>query len=75
MNEADIRKIVSETVAETLLKLGIDTTDPIELQRDMQHLRGWREASATIKRQSIITVIGLAITGTGGAIWYAIKGG
>lgn len=75
LSEADIRKIVAETVAETLLRLGIDATEPLELQRDMQHLRGWREATSAIKRQSLIAAIGLAVTGTGGAIWYALKGG
>ena len=32
-----------EAAQETLLGLGIDTTKPIETQRDFAHLRWWRE--------------------------------
>lgn len=74
MTEADIKKIVSETVAETLLRLGIDARDPLEFQRDMQHLRSWRESMAAVKRQSIITAIGIAVAGLAGLIWMAVTG-
>ncbi|MGI6854449.1 hypothetical protein [Mesorhizobium sp. 1B3] len=74
MTQADIRKIVAETVAETLVKLGIDSTDPIELQRDMQHLRAWRESVETVKKQGIITAVGIIIAGVIGMIWVSIKG-
>lgn len=74
MTEHEIRKIVAETVAETLLKLGIDTADPIELQRDMQHLRQWRESIATVKRQGLITAVGIIIAGVLGLIWVSLKG-
>jgi hypothetical protein len=74
MTEAEIRKVVAETVAETLLKLGIDASDPIELQRDMQHLRQWRESIATVKKQGIITAVGIIIAGVLGLIWISVKG-
>lgn len=74
MTEAETRKVVAETVAETLLKLGIDATDPIELQKDMQHLRAWRESVATVKRQGMITAVGIIIAGVLGLIWVSIRG-
>ena len=74
MNDADVKKIVAETVSETLLKLGIDASDPIELQKDMQHLRQWRESIATVKRQSIITAVGVITLGALGLLWTAVKG-
>jgi hypothetical protein len=74
LTEAEIRKIVAETVEETLTRLGIPAADPIEVQKDMQHLRGWRTASETVKRQSIITAVGILTAGILGAIWLAIKG-
>lgn len=75
MNDAEVKKIVSETVAETLLKLGIDADDPLEFQRDMQHLRAWRESVATVKRQSLITAIGIITAGVLGLIWMAFQRG
>lgn len=74
MNDADIKKIVSETVEETLLKLGIDVDDPLEFQADMQHLRAWRQSVNTVKRQSLITAIGIITAGVCGLIWMAIRG-
>lgn len=74
MTETELKKIVAEAVAETLLKLGIDASDPVELQKDMAHLREWRESVGTIKRQSLITAIGIVTVGILGLIWAALKG-
>jgi hypothetical protein len=74
MNEAEIEKIVSKTVAETLLKLGIDADDPLEFQADMQHLRSWRRSVDTVKKQSLMTAIGILTAGMLGLIWVAVRG-
>lgn len=75
MTDEEIKKIVSDTVTETLLKLGIDADDPLEIQADMQHLRAWRQSVATVKKQSLVTAIGIITAGVIGLIWMAIKGG
>ena len=74
MTEHEIRRIVAETVDQTLTRLGVDTEDPIEFQRDLQHLRAWRESVGTVKRQSLMTAIGIITAGVLGLIWLAIKG-
>ena len=74
MTETEIRRIVAETVAETLIRMGVDAGDPVEMQKDMQHLRAWRESISTVKRQSLLTAIGIITTGVVGLIWMAIKG-
>ena len=74
MTENEIRHIVAETVAETLLRLGIDSSDPTAVQADMQHLRAWRESVATVKRQSLMTAVGIVVAGLLGLIWLAVKG-
>lgn len=68
------RMAADKAVAEMLVKLGIDTTDPFEMQRDFQHLRSWRVSSETIKTKAVIAAIGILIAGVCGAIWLAIKG-
>lgn len=75
VTEAEVRKLVADTVAETLLRLGVDTTDPVELQKDMAHLREWRQSVQTVKRQSLITAIGILTVGLLGLIWAAISKG
>jgi hypothetical protein len=74
MTEADIRRIVAETVEQTLTKIGIDTEQPLEFQKDMQHLRAWRESVSTVKRQSLITAVGILTAGVLGLIWMAVRG-
>jgi hypothetical protein len=74
VTEAEIRRIVAETVDQTLTRLGVDTENPIEFQRDLQHLRSWRESVATVKRQSLITAVGILIAGALGLLWLGLKG-
>lgn len=74
MTEAEVKRIVAEAVAETLTKLGIQVDDPLEAQKDMQFLRQWRESAATVKKQSLVTAVGVITVGILGLIWLAIKG-
>lgn len=74
MDEREVRKIVQEAVKETLVTLGIPADDPIEVQKDMQHLRAWRESVQTVKRQAVLTAIAVVITGALGLVWVTIKG-
>lgn len=82
MTEAEIRSLVDdvakqaakEAVKEIFLTLGIKTDDALEVQKDMQHLRAWRESVATVKRQSLMTAIGIITAGVLGLIWMAAKG-
>ncbi len=83
MTEEELRRLISQTVkeavddamAENLLKLGIDVDEPLEIQRDMQHLRTWRHSVATVKKQSLTTAIAVITVGILGLIWLAVKGG
>jgi hypothetical protein len=83
MTESEIRTLVERTataaaqeaVKETLLKLGIRADDALEVQADMQHLRQWRESMATVKRQSLMTAVGILVAGFLGLLWMAVKGG
>jgi hypothetical protein len=74
MTEHELKKIVAEAVAETLLQLGIDASDPVEMQKDMAHLRSWRESVATVKQQSLVTAVGIVVAGILGLLWLAFKG-
>lgn len=73
MNPDDLKKLISSTVEETLLKMGVDSTNPLEMQKDLQHLRSWRNSTEAVKRQSIIAAIGLVTAGTLALIWQTIR--
>lgn len=78
MTEDDIRQIAHEAarkaVQETLTTLGVDANNPLETQKDFQMLRDWRRSAETVKRQSLITAVGILTAGILGAIWLYIKG-
>ena len=65
---SDIKDIVAEAVKQTLIQLGIDADNPIEIQKDMQHLREWRETTEDLKRKGLLTLLSIFIVGTVGLI-------
>ena len=73
MTEDEIKKIISVTVSETLLKMGVNTDDPIEAQKDFMHLRSWRQSTEAVKRQSMLAAIGVVTAGMLALIWSIIR--
>ena len=73
MTEDEIKKIITVTVSETLLKMGVNTDDPIEAQKDFQHLRSWRQSTEAVKRQSMLAAIGVVTAGMLALIWGIIR--
>lgn len=96
VSEALMSKIAQEAatsaVSELFLKLGIDTSDPLAMQRDMQalrkvstllddpehaldrtYLRELRKTSESIKSKTMLTVIGILVTGFVSATVVGLK--
>jgi len=81
MTDAEVRELVQRTadetakrvVKETFLMLGVSIDEPLEVQADMLHLRAWRMSIAAVKRQGLITSIGILTTGVLGLIWMTIS--
>lgn len=73
----EIRAIVKETVQQTLnetfVRLGVAIDDPIEVQKDFQHLRDWRVTTDAVKNKAMLASIGLLVSGALAAIWVGIK--
>jgi len=75
MTESEIKRVVAAAVEETLMKLGIDSEDPIEVQKDMSFLREWRSSTAAVKRHGLIVSVGTIVLAIMGLVWLTIKGG
>lgn len=69
----EIERIVSESVRQTLIQLGIAAADPIEMQKDMQHLREWRKSMESIKSKTMITLLTVFLSGVLAALWLGFK--
>ena len=69
----DIEEVIKETVRQTFITLGVDISNPIELQKDFAHLRSWRESTREIKKNGVFALIGIVVTGGAGLLWTALK--
>lgn len=69
----EARTLIREAVRETFLMLGVTVDDPIEVQKDFNHLREWRNTTESIKSKSMMTVVGIMVTGTLAALWLGLK--
>lgn len=68
-----INTVVKATVTETLLQLGMDTSNPIEMQKDFVHLRNWRGTMDSLQRRSMLTIATIIVTGLLGMIAWSFK--
>lgn len=73
MRADEVRALVKSTVKETLVTLGVDEDDPLEVQRDLAWVRDVRKASASARAKAGAALLGLLVTAIGGACWLGIK--
>lgn len=73
MSREELKEVVREAVHETLVTMGVDPKNPVEMQRDFQHLREWRQTTSTLKRHGLTTLIGIFLAGTIAAVWLGIQ--
>lgn len=69
----EVSHMVAEAVRQTLLQMGIDTSNPIAMQRDFQHLRQWRESGEDLKRKGTVALLGIFLSGLVSLILLGLK--
>lgn len=82
LTHEEVEEIATEAaeraVTRLLLTLGIDATSPdgiLSAQRDFQHVHAWRKSVDTVKRQGIISAVGVIVLGVLALIWQRMGGG
>lgn len=73
MTKEEASTLVAEAVRQTLLQLGVDSTNPLEMQRDFQHLRQWRRAGEDLRGKGMFVLMSIFISGLVGLIVVGIK--
>ena len=73
LTKDELKEVVKDTVHETLTSVGIESSDPIEMQKDFNHLREWRITVQDVRKKSILTVCGLLVAGVLAFIWIGFK--
>ena len=76
MTEDEIRDIARtaarEAVHELMISLGADVSNPaakIEMQKDFQSLREWRQSMLAVRRHSLLTAVGIVVVGVLGILY------
>ena len=73
LTRGELKGVIEEAVDNALTKMGIDTHDPIEMQRDFKHLRDWRIAVNSARSKGFLTILGLLTAGLAAAFWVGFK--
>lgn len=77
MRQDEAREIAREAAREALreffVELGIDHVNPLEMQRDFQFLRDARAGTEAVKRKSVLTLLGIVLTGGVALIVMGVK--
>ena len=70
------REVASETVDQLFLALGVNTSDHNEipkLQKDLAHLRRWRETTESLPGYGLKAAVTFFVTASLGALVYGIR--
>lgn len=67
------REVIRATVKETLVSLGIDADNPIEVQRDLAYLREFRTNVTSMVRRALLAAIGGLVTGGLAVLWLGLR--
>lgn len=67
-----VRAIVRETVHETLISMGLNPNDLDLTRRDFMFLTDLRRSTETVKKQTMISAMGILMVGALGALWLGI---
>jgi hypothetical protein len=73
ISREEIKALISEGVQDAFTKMGVDVSNPIEMQKDMRHLRDWRVASDNVKKRGLLTFVTIIVVAAVGAVWVGIK--
>lgn len=73
LTKDELKTLAKEVVNETLTGLGIDTQNPLSVQRDLQYLREWRHTIESIRGKAILAAVGIAVVGLCGVLWLGLK--
>lgn len=72
LSKDDARELISEGVKQALTEVGLGG-DPLEMQRDMAHLRKWRMSIDAAQSTSFKVIVTTLISGFLGIVWLGLN--
>lgn len=73
LKEKELRGVVREEFDNALTRLGVDVSQPLEMQADMRWVRVARQTAGDIRRKVFMVVVGTMATAALGMFWFGFK--
>jgi hypothetical protein len=73
LQRAEVNAVVAEAVKQTLIQIGVDTSDPSAMQRDFQHLRQWRESGDSLRDKGMLAILGIFLSGLAALLVMGVR--
>lgn len=73
LSREDIHDLITESVRQTLVQIGIDNSNPLEMQQDFQHLRQWRRAGEDLRSKGMLALLTVFLTGLASLVLLGLK--
>ena len=73
MDAKEIKSVIEAAVKETLISIGINADDAIELQKDHSFVRELRKTHEAVKRKGLLALVGAVITGAVTLAYFLIR--
>jgi hypothetical protein len=58
MKPDELCDLMKRAVNEALTKFGVDTSHPLDVQRDLQFLRDWRTTTESVRGKAVLAAVG-----------------
>lgn len=71
--EAIAERAAAKAIDGFFIRLGVDTSDPIAMQKDFATLRSFRESVELVKKRGLITAVTIVVTGVMAVLWAALN--
>ena len=73
MTREQLKELVYDCIDAKLVDIGINPQEPLVWQRKFLYLSSLESSASTIKRSSILAIIGALFTTSLGALWVGFK--
>ena len=73
METKELKTVIKAAVKETLISIGINADDAIELQKDHSFIRELRKTHEAVKRKGLLALVGAVMTGAVTLLYFLIR--
>ena len=72
LSKDELREVFEESVQDMLRSMGVDVDNPLEMQRDFQHLRDWRQSTNAVRQKGFFAAVSILVAGALSAMWLGL---